>query len=315
MGCFYVYVLISLLLAIPFCLASTNANYNYNAYNYDMTTPQFTPDGRLLQVEYASTAADLSTPLVALQMDDTDNTLVLVSLRTSNTQTRMVLLQDDDSSICIAMSGVLADSVALLQKALSQSAQHVRTFHTPWTMLQLATALANACQTHAFGGGIRPYGCTMLVCGFGGVERSHHNKAAAAATATTAAGSIATLYQTDPSGAILKAPSSSSADASSCSIRWMVGGNSALQRQLRKRIDSNLARHKKSSSLADTIALVARTMIKETKATTTTTKSTTASTSSSDDPEAVSLEVVVLSPTLGGHRLTKDQLDAIVARI
>ena len=35
--------------------------------SYDMTTPMFTPDGRLLQVEYASVAAQQrSLPIVAL---------------------------------------------------------------------------------------------------------------------------------------------------------------------------------------------------------------------------------------------------------
>ena len=36
-----------------------SSNPPYNAYNYDLSTPQFTPDGRLMQVEYASRAPEL----------------------------------------------------------------------------------------------------------------------------------------------------------------------------------------------------------------------------------------------------------------
>ena len=85
-----------------------------------MTTPQFTPDGRLLQVEYASAASDLSSPLVALQLNN--NTLVLIALKKSNTQNRIAVLQDN--KVCVAMSGVLADSVALLQFVLKESSKH-----------------------------------------------------------------------------------------------------------------------------------------------------------------------------------------------
>ena len=92
---------------------------NYNAYNYDMATPQFTPDGKLLQVEYASAATDLSSPLVALQTRN--NTLVLIALKKSNTQNRIALLQDN---ICVAMSGVLADSLALLQFVLKEASKN-----------------------------------------------------------------------------------------------------------------------------------------------------------------------------------------------
>jgi 20S proteasome alpha/beta subunit len=282
------------LAAIFFPSGHASTSNNYNAYNYDMTTPQFTPDGRLLQVEYASSAADLSCPLIALQLSSSedDTTLVLMTLRTSNTQNRMVLF---DNNYCIAMSGVLCDSVALLQVVLQQASQHLRLYKKPLTILQVAIAVADACQKNAFGGGIRPYGSTMLVCGYNNNNDSNKE---------------ATIYQTDPSGGILQAPSPPADSSSSAPIiRWIVGGNPTLQRQLRRRIDSNLSRRKKTDrdSIADTVALVARTLIKETQKN--------SSKSSTNHQDAPSLEVVVLSPTLGCHRLTKDQLDAIAERM
>ena len=264
-------------------LSHASSNINYNVYNYDMTTPQFTPDGRLLQVEYACTAADLSAPLVALHLPS--NNTVLMTLRASNTQNRMVLFDDK----CIAMSGVLSDSVALLQVVLKEASEHLRRFKKPLTLLQAANSIADACQKHAFGGGIRPFGSTMLVCGYNQGD--------------------SVVYQTDPSGAILQAPPIT--DTSSPAIRWMVGGNPTLQRQLRKRIESNLSRAQKrtdnSSNVANTLAIVARTLIKETQ------KNNKLSTKALEEDKPI-LEIVILSPTLGCHRLSKDQLLAIVQK-
>jgi 20S proteasome alpha/beta subunit len=271
-----------LLLLISQVTTASNSNSNYNVYNYDMTTPQFTPDGRLLQVEYASVAAELSTPLVVVQVNN--DTLILVTLKSSTTyQSRMVLFDD----VCIAMSGVLADSIALLQVVLEQASQHLRRYHQKsLTVLQVATAMANACQKHAFGGGVRPYGSTMLACGY------------------TVGQKQPILYQTDPSGAIRQVDTSST--STSTTIQCIVGGNPTFQRQLRKRMDSNLAR-RKDSSIADTVAIVARTLIKETQ------KASPHKGGKNEAPSS-SLEVVLLSPTLGCHRLTKNQLDTIMER-
>lgn len=258
--------------------ASSTASNNYNAYNYDMTTPQFTPDGRLLQVEYASAAAEISSPLVALQLQN--DTIVLITIKKSNTQNRMALLQQD-KSVCIAMSGVLADSVALLQAVLKQSSENFQRYNRELTLLQIATAIANACQQHSFGGGIRPYGSTMLVCGF--CQRKP------------------VLYQTDPSGAILEAPPTDTPNQ----VRWLIGGSQSLQRQLRRSMDHGLGRSS-DDSIADRIALVSRILVKETQ------KLTKGQKEEGDMP--TSLEIVVMSPTLGGQRLTTDQVDAIQQR-
>ena len=273
--CSFLFLFLSLFVHIDLGHANNN---NYNVYNYDMATPQFTPDGRLLQVEYASTAAELSSPVVAFQHNK--ETLVLIALRTSNTQSRIVQLDND---ICIAMSGVLADSIALLQVVMKRTAQHMQQYKKPLSLFHVASAVADACQRHSFGGGIRPYGSTMLICGFTG-------------------GSKATLYQTDPAGSIHEAPMEISDDSSTSQIRWIVGGSGSTQRQLRKRLASSLSRQRKrdKASIIDSISIVARALIKE---------------GQENSTVPPSLEVMVLSSTLGCHRLTSEQLNAIQKRI
>ncbi|CAJ1957132.1 unnamed protein product [Cylindrotheca closterium] len=289
--------------------ASASSNMNYNAYNYDMTTPQFTPDGRLLQVEYASAASDRSSPLVALQINST--WIVLLTVSQSNTQNRITLFQDNptspfhpksgnkESPIAIAMSGVLADNLSLLQKVLEEAANTYLKFQKEMSVVQAAKTIADACQQHAFGGGMRPYGSTMLVCGFGGGGggggSDNNNKQPL-------------LFQTEPSGAIFDAGRTAAKSKSIASVQYIIGGSSATQRQLRKKLDQTLERMKKSDiAVGDVIAAASKILLKETGKN---------SKESGDNEKAISppsLEVVVLSATEGCYRVTPEQLEAILA--
>jgi 20S proteasome subunit alpha 2 len=294
-------ILVSLLL---FCFGpvSASTNYNYNAYKYDMA-PTFTPDGRLLQVEYASTAAELSTPIVALQIDN--ETLVLMTLKSATTpQNRIIVLptrgdgkgkEVHSSHVCIAMSGVLADSISLIQVGLKEASEHYKQFHAPTTALRLATSMANACQSHCFGGGIRPYGCTLLACGF------------------TSSGELA-LYQTDPSGAILEATipgSTPSSPRRGPFLRWLTGGSTSLQRKLRKQLDSHLYKPKETPPMMDMLAFVGRTLLKETQK-----QAGKGGMGGKDTPlDTISFEVVVMNRKLGCYRLSRSQIRAIMEKL
>jgi hypothetical protein len=276
-------------------LPSEAISNEYNAYNYDLTTPQFTPDGRLLQVEYASSAADRSSPLVAVSFN---NTLILITMTANSTaQNRLIIWND---KIVIAPSGVLADSVALLQLLGKEATKHFQTYRTKLVSAhQVAHVLANACQTHAFGGGVRPFGSTMLVCGI------------PAGTPTSI-----DIVSTDPSGAVLyskepKDPSSSSSPSSpsSASVRWIVGGGSSSQRQLRKQVEQALQAQTKANrptSLSDVILSTSKCLLQQ---------ENNHGKKPKRDPQTLGLEVVLLSPTLGIHRLTQAQAQGIWEQI
>lgn len=66
------------------------ATDSYNAYRYDCTVPQFTPDGRLLQTEYAAAAADRSSPIVCAR---------IISTRTKSQQETEEDDEDDDEDV------------------------------------------------------------------------------------------------------------------------------------------------------------------------------------------------------------------------
>lgn len=93
-------------------------------------------------------------------------------------QNRLVSL--DENTIPI-LSGVLSDSMALLTKVYEQQDAYRRTYgFKSLSSGQIADAIASACQQHAFGGGLRPYGSTFVI-----VENGSN-----------------IMTQTDPSGAV-----------------------------------------------------------------------------------------------------------------
>ena len=228
----------------------------YAAYDYDLTTPQFTPDGRVLQVEYATKACvrEDSNPIVSvgvsapgggdavlimatisqpppssastslstirtkqhrrdideeLEQQDEDEVNSYMKGGNQRAQFRIIevplsvyysssLQQTTTSTILVGLSGLLSDATALLHTiyshledeqrmlgwhrlgcspvgiiavdehalTLSRSKECQPIFTQPSeTVLRLSQAISDKCQKHAFGGGLRPLGASLLLAG------------------------------------------------------------------------------------------------------------------------------------------------------
>ncbi|OEU22418.1 hypothetical protein FRACYDRAFT_232575 [Fragilariopsis cylindrus CCMP1102] len=246
-----------------------SSSSTYNAYNYDQTTPQFTPDGRLLQVEYASAAADFSPPLIVLEcFSSTGNSnsnsnsksnnnnnsqqdpcliLLTVRKRANSPQNRIVIMDDKDEQqlkkkrggsssssssssksfpYCCVMSGILSDSLCLLQVGMKVAAEHSLRYQTSLGMVALTQALADECQSRVFGGGLRPYGSTLMLCGYDKIYNDEESTLEGdddefLSTTSCKRNSnmnkhhrrIPLIYQTDPSGGIIQHHAAQNSDS------------------------------------------------------------------------------------------------------
>jgi 20S proteasome alpha/beta subunit len=256
---------------IPVMSASpANSAGNYHPFFYDRTVPQFTPDGRLLQVEYAQLAADHSSPVAAAVLGDDLAILCCVHNAMRKHQERLIVLPRHN--IVVAMAGVLADNLSLLQTIQ----QHILNDYIRFngkkgcSAAELARVASTECQERVLGGGIRPVGSTLWITGTDSIRD----------------GSSLLLHKTDPSGAL------HTIELGTAKGRVAVlGGGTAggvLQRTLEK-FDSDNSREQIQSFLES--------MLKE---------------RNQDDETPVCLEVVLLSKRRGILKLTQLQISSIL---
>jgi hypothetical protein len=145
--------------SLPSRMTATATPNNYSPYHYDQTTPLFTPDGRLLQVEYAAKAADDYASPVLLLPYNASLTVVLAWTPRQSLYERLVVQRD-----CIfLLSGLLPDSLALFQEVQSWQANQARQSGQSPSARACATQAAALCHASAMGGGLRPWGARLAV--------------------------------------------------------------------------------------------------------------------------------------------------------
>jgi 20S proteasome alpha/beta subunit len=282
----------------------------YNAYHYDLTTPQFTPDGRLLQVEYASAAAQRSAPLVILQIhrqtssnDDGDNgedvlTIVATTKASRKSQDRILTITHNPnhenykmrrpSPLICGLSGVLGDAMALLHKAFEEQDTHQRWYgRSTLTAQQFAVAIGNACQNHSFGGGLRPYGATMVVLG----QSSNKNKEYQVQ-----------IFETHPSGSVQELSHILAVSQQPV----LVGGTKTAQDRIRQQL---MEQRETATTVADLLPRLARVLLEERSD-----EAGAAKTKDMDSSNNASLEITILSRRHGVRRLTEEQIEKLVQR-
>ena len=133
---------------------------------YDRAITMFSPDGRLLQVEYAKKTVRQGSTAIGMVCSDgilfvTDKRIV-DSLVVPESVEKIWQI---DSHIGATASGILSDARVLIERAQLRAQQHRVTYDSPIDTLSIVKDICNLKQICTQSGGLRPFGVSVLVAG------------------------------------------------------------------------------------------------------------------------------------------------------
>lgn len=136
---------------------------------YDRAITVFSPDGRLLQVEYAKTTVNRGTPAVGIVTKEgvviIADKLMMGGLVVSESVEKLFQI---DLHIGAAVSGLTSDGRVLVQKAQEFAQQNMLLYDGPIDTLTLTRQVGDFLQVYTQYAGIRPFGASLLI---GGVDK------------------------------------------------------------------------------------------------------------------------------------------------
>jgi proteasome alpha subunit len=133
---------------------------------YDRSITMFSPDGRLLQVEYAKKTVRQGTS--ALGIVCKDGVLLMADKRVSE---KLIIpkslekIYKVDEHIGATASGMLSDGRVLIEKAQLVAQQHRVTYDDTIGLLTLVKDICDMKQFYTQYGGARPFGVSILFAG------------------------------------------------------------------------------------------------------------------------------------------------------
>lgn len=130
---------------------------------YDRALTVFSPEGRLYQVEYALEAVRRGTLALAIKSDEgvVLASQIKVPTKLMDADSIDKIFQVDEH-IGVAISGLHADSRALINYARVQAQSFRLTYDEPVRLSMLVKTIADLKQMYTQYGGIRPFGCALF---------------------------------------------------------------------------------------------------------------------------------------------------------
>ncbi len=148
---------------------------------YDRAITMFSPDGRLLQVEYAKKTVKQGSTAVGMVCSDgvilvTDKRIIEKLIVPESVEKIFKV----DEHIGATASGILSDARVLIERAQLKAQQHRVTYDSPVDILTVVKDICSLKQICTQSAGLRPFGVSILAAG---IDRSGPS-----------------LYETDPTG-------------------------------------------------------------------------------------------------------------------
>jgi proteasome alpha subunit len=138
----------------------------HQAMGYDRAATMFSPDGHLLQVEYAEKTVKLGSSSIGIVCSDG---VVIVADRRIRDKLvapeSMNKVFEIDSHIMASASGLLSDARVLIEEGQVLAQQNRVTYGAPIEPILIIKRVADRKQMYTQYGGARPYGVAFLIAG------------------------------------------------------------------------------------------------------------------------------------------------------
>jgi proteasome alpha subunit len=133
---------------------------------YDRTATMFSPDGHLLQVEYAEKTVRLGSASIGFACKDgvviiADRRIKDKLVETSSANK----IAEIDSHIIATIAGIISDGRILIDKSRLIAQQHKVTYDSAVSVENVIREISDIKQAYTQYGGARPFGVSIMVAG------------------------------------------------------------------------------------------------------------------------------------------------------
>ncbi len=138
----------------------------HQAMGYDRAATMFSPEGHLLQVEYAEKTVKLGSNSVGVVCKD--GVIIVADKRIRDNliaPESAVKVFEVDEHVMATAAGIASDARVLVDRARLLSQQHRVSYGTPIDPISVIQMIADNKQAYTQYGGSRPYGVAVMIAG------------------------------------------------------------------------------------------------------------------------------------------------------
>ncbi len=138
----------------------------HQVMGYDRAATMFSPDGHLLQVEYAEKTIRLGSASIGIVCSD--GVVIVADKRIKD---KLIVpesankIYEIDNHIMASAAGILSDARILVERAQLLAQQHRVTYDSPIETESIIKDIANVEQAYTQYGGARPFGVAVIIGG------------------------------------------------------------------------------------------------------------------------------------------------------